>query len=67
MESAQSPQLYTVKQFAEAFPHHTEHSLRWLIARADQNGFERVIRRIGRKILLSVDEYFRWVESVNQK
>lgn len=39
--------------------------LRHLVFHAATNGFERVIRRVGRRVLLDEAEFFRWVESQN--
>ena len=36
--------------------------LRYLISRAVQNGFETVIRRCGRRILIDEAAFFAWVE-----
>jgi hypothetical protein len=36
--------------------------LRHLIFHAKTNGFERVVRRIGRRVLINEQEFLRWVE-----
>ena len=36
--------------------------LRHLIFHADSNGFHKVIRRVGRRILLREDEFLRFIE-----
>lgn len=36
--------------------------LRHLIFNADQNGFERAIRRVGRRVLIDEAEFFAWVD-----
>ena len=43
----------------------TPSGLRWLIFRASERGFERVIRRVGRSILLNEAEFFRWLRDHN--
>lgn len=55
--------LLTVSQFSE------KHSwpvggLRHLLFHKP-NGFEEVIRRVGRKILISEQHFFKWIESIN--
>ena len=40
--------------------------LRHLIEHADQNGFHKVIRRVGRRILLDEGKWFAWIEEQNQ-
>ena len=42
-------------------------TLRALIFNADKNGFNKVIRRIGGRILIKVSAYFDWVEEQNQR
>ena len=39
--------------------------LRALTFNADKNGFNKCIRRIGRRVLISVPDYFQWVEEQN--
>lgn len=39
--------------------------LRHLIFHANTNGFNRVIRRCGRRILINEAEFFKWIESKN--
>ena len=43
----------TIRQLTTSNPAFTEGGVRALIFRAEQNGFNRCIRRIGRKILIS--------------
>ena len=37
--------------------------LRHLVFHAKQNGFERVVKRAGRRVLIDEDEFFKWIES----
>ncbi len=37
--------------------------LRHLIFYANTNGFDRVIRRVGRRVLIDEEAFFQWVES----
>jgi hypothetical protein len=37
--------------------------LRHLIFYAKTNGFDRVIRRVGRRVLIDEEKFFQWVES----
>jgi hypothetical protein len=41
--------------------------LRHLIFHAKSNGFDRVIKRVGRRVLIDEAEFFRWVEENNSK
>lgn len=40
--------------------------LRYLVFNADKNGFSSVIRRVGKRVLISEPEFFEWVEKQNQ-
>ena len=37
--------------------------LRHLIFNAKENGFDSVISRVGRRVLINEQEFFRWVDS----
>jgi hypothetical protein len=38
-------------------------SIRSLIFHASENGFDAVVRRVGRRVLLDEQAFFAWVES----
>lgn len=59
------PNFKTIRQFAESYPAFTQGSLRDLVFYADYNGLNQfdVIRRVGAKILINVDNFFRWVDT----
>ena len=54
--------LVTVKQLAEASPAFTEASLRWMIFNAETSGLDRALVKRGRRILIDVPEFERWLE-----
>lgn len=60
-----SPQshLYTVNQWSENHPWPPKGGLRHLIFHADSNGFNKVIRRIGRRVLIDEAAFFDWAAS----
>ena len=60
-----SAALLTVKQFSQKHDWPMG-GLRHLLFH-QPNGFERVVRRVGRKILLNETEFFHWVEEINSK
>ncbi len=64
----QTPNLQTVPQFAENNPAFPEGGLRWQIFNEEKNGLKAsgAIVRIGRKVLIDSDRYFKWVYSQNQ-
>lgn len=41
--------------------------LRHLIFNENRNGFNKVIRRVGRRVLIKEDEFFKWIEEINPK
>ncbi len=57
----------TIREFAMKYSTFTESSIRWLIYN-NTNGFnETVVRRVGKaKILLSVVDFWNWIEQQNQ-
>ena len=57
----------TVYSSVKKMPEHTkgafsETSIRWLIFNEKINGFSRCVRRVGRKILINLDEFEKFVE-----
>jgi hypothetical protein len=55
----------TIRQLTTRYPAFTEGGIRALIFRANRNGFNSCIRRIGRKILISKSAFSRWIEVQN--
>ena len=41
--------------------------LRHLVFNSKENGFDKVIRRVGRKVLIDEARFFEWVEEQNNK
>jgi hypothetical protein len=68
--------LFSVKQFSEKHPAFTQPSLRALIDKARErysshgvivgNGLAPAIVRIGRKVLIDEEAFFRWLASVGE-
>lgn len=56
-------QLLTVAQWSELHSWPPAGGLRHLIFNADKNGFNKVIRRIGRRVLIDESAFFDWVDS----
>jgi hypothetical protein len=56
--------LKTVAEFAASSPF-SEHSVRWMIFCAGQNGLQEagVVVRLGRRVFLDVDAFDRWLDS----
>jgi len=52
----------TPRKLPEFYPGiFTESSIRWLIFNEKTNGFSRCIKRIGRKILIDLNEFELWI------
>jgi hypothetical protein len=58
-------QYLTVRQLAEKYPAFPQGGVRHLIFNCETNGFHKVISRVGRKILISEQDFIDWIE--NQK
>ena len=39
--------------------------LRHLVFHADRNGFDKVVKRAGRRVLIDEEAFFEWVEEQN--
>ena len=63
----QAPNLQTVPQFSESNPAFPVGGLRWQIFNEDKNGLKAsgAIVRVGRKVLIDTELYFKWVYSQN--
>ena len=57
--------LIPVTKWNEYHMYPTIGALRALIFNAKKNGFDKVIRRIGGRVLIKEDAYFQWVEEQN--
>jgi hypothetical protein len=54
--------LLTVKQLPSHYPAFSEGAIRWLIFNEKENGFNRCVRRIGRKILIDLNKFESWID-----
>lgn len=59
--------LIPVTKWNDYYDYPTIGGLRALIFNADKNGFNKVIRRIGSRVLLNEQAFFDWVEEINDK
>ena len=55
--------LRTVRQLASMNPAFSQASLRWMIFNAETNGLDRALIKRGRRVLIDVPEFERWLES----
>lgn len=56
--------LFTINDWPHSYP--KPGTLRHLIFNSKKNGFDKVIRRVGRRILLDESAYFDWVDQQNK-
>lgn len=63
-EKANSTRLIPVKDWGNSHPWPPAGGLRHLIFFAETNGFNKVIKRVGRRVLIDEAAFFLWV---NQK
>lgn len=61
--SASTKRLIPVPKWNQYHEWPPQGGLRHLIFYANTNGFDRVIRRVGRRVLIDEDAFFNWVES----
>ncbi len=55
--------LAPVKKIPALYPNcFADSSIRWLIVNEHKNGFSCCVRRIGRKILIDLDEFESWID-----
>ncbi len=57
----------TVLQLTKENPAFTECGIRGLIFRANKNGFNSCIKKVGRRVLISRNAFINWIEAQNQK
>lgn len=60
-------QYFTVSQWANEHKWPPVGGLRHLIFNAEANGFNKVIKRVGRRVLIDEKAFFDWVDSQGAK
>ena len=66
-QSLTTDRLIPLCKWTDFHPYPTVKALRQLVFKSDFNGFEKVIRRVGRKILISEQDFLGWVEEMNEQ
>jgi len=51
-----------VTEWSSYHPWPSTAGLRWLIFNAGRNGFEKCVRRVGRRVLIDEAAFFVWLE-----
>lgn len=65
-EIDEADEYVTVSQLAKRFPAFSEGSIRWLIFNGEINGFNKVVRKLGRKVILNLREFRKFIEQQTQ-
>lgn len=65
-EINETDEYVTVAQLAQRFPAFSEGSIRWLIFNEQTNGFNKVVRRIGRKVVIRLSAWREFLEEQAQ-
>lgn len=60
-----TPELIPVAKWNEYHDWPTTSALRHLIWAANSNGFDKAIRRVGRRVLIDEPSFYEWVEEQN--
>ncbi len=63
MTEQNKKQYKTVKQIAESYDGFTESAIRFILFNRKQNKFDSCVRKIGRKILISENDFLQWIEN----
>ena len=58
------PSLMPIAEFCKKHSWPSQSSLRWMIFNAKKNGFDRVIRRCGKRILICEEEFYKWIDNL---
>jgi hypothetical protein len=67
MTASPKKRLIPVPNWPEHHDYPSIAGLRWLIFHKETNGFNTVVKKIGRRVLIDEDAYFAWVEAQQQK
>ena len=65
-ESDQPLRLIPVTEWNKYYSYPKVSTLRHLIFHSEKNGFDKVVRRIGRRVLINEQAFFQWVEEENK-
>jgi len=67
MTTCLAKRLVPVKKIPELYPGaFSEAAIRWLIFNEKQNGISKCLRRLGRKLLIDLDEFEAWIDRQGQ-
>lgn len=56
-------EFLTIPEISKRYPAFTEGSLRWLRFHGEENGFNKCVRKIGKKCLICLREFRLWIDT----
>lgn len=66
MSDKTTRKLIPIPQWNDLHPWPPQGGLRHLIFNAEKNGFNKVIKRVGRRVLIDEEAFFLWLDEINQ-
>ena len=57
------PELIPLSRWNDYFPHPSKNAMYQYNFYGHRNGFSKVVRRIGKRIYISVSDFFEWVNN----
>jgi hypothetical protein len=67
MSEKPHPNFLTVKQLVAKYPWLTLGGVRHFLFFSKQNGLDVAIKRMGRKVLIDEDRFFKWIGEHNMR
>ena len=64
---ATTPRHIPLTKWPEYHSYPSIGGLRHLVFNAEINGFSKVVRRVGKRVLIDESAYFKWVEEQNSQ
>ncbi|WP_154017770.1 DNA-binding protein [Candidatus Protochlamydia phocaeensis] len=65
--TVEESKLSTVKHFCSKFSWPSESALRAIILNASTNGFQSAIKRVGRRVLIDEQEFFKCINRIQER
>ncbi len=65
-EVQKNMELIPLSKWNDYYDYPTVGALRQLVFYEDTNGFNKVVRRVGKRIYIKTSEFFKWVEETNK-
>jgi hypothetical protein len=64
-----SKRVSSVKNFPSIYPdaEFTEAGIRWLIFNKEKNGFHKCVIKVGKKVLIDLDRFEKWLDDGGDK